>query len=56
MCGAEIALIVFSPSGRAEPLGVPSIEEVFDRVTSSGSGKAGSHVARRNLESHLAQR
>ncbi|XP_038977442.1 agamous-like MADS-box protein AGL61 [Phoenix dactylifera] len=45
LCGAEIALVVFSPAGRPYSLGLPTIDEVFRRVLSSGPAQVGSGMA-----------
>jgi hypothetical protein len=40
MCGAEVAIVVFSPGGKVFSCGNPSVESVLDRFSSSNSPEA----------------
>ncbi|KAG1341862.1 agamous-like MADS-box protein AGL29 [Cocos nucifera] len=55
LCGAEIALVVFSPAGRPYSLGLPTVDEVFHRVLSSGPAQMGSQMAGHGVVSPSAK-
>lgn len=43
LCGAEIAVVVFSPADRPYSIGLPNVDDVFHRVLSSGPAQMAGH-------------